>query len=115
MIQTPTPKETLEQAKQEIALGNNIAFYKHHHDPEIRALVAGSDHAVIAYICDPAPEVRMALIRAGKWIDRIAPVEKNPKLILEMIERGIVHKNFRRLNLSVINKILDEKGLLTDL
>lgn len=96
------------QAKLDIADGVNLQLYKHHQHPDIRALVARTEYAPLAYIRDPAPEVRLGLIETGKWLNRIAPNETNPRLILSLIERGITHPNFRRLGIAVVNHALDK-------
>ena len=108
MVLMTLDKSFYEQAVIDIANGENLSDYKHHPHPDIRSLVAGSEHAVIAYIVDPAPEVRMTLIKNDRWLRRIAPTEKHPKLILALIAKGIIHPNFRKLNLTVVNDALNK-------
>ncbi|EGR4214306.1 hypothetical protein NTH44_003198 [Vibrio metoecus] len=84
----PIPTEELESISEDINAGRRIDFYKHHAHPDVRAMIAKTNHAPQAYILDESPEVRLALICSGKWLDRIAPIETNPILILELIKNG---------------------------
>lgn len=92
----PLSEKERRTAQTRINNGLDIAYYKWHPHPDIRAMVARTDHAPEAYIIDESPEVRLGLIETGKWLARIATTESNPKLIFALIEQGHIERKWRK-------------------
>lgn len=106
------PTATLDAIKKDIAENNKIELYKHHEHPDVRAIVARTEHAPQAYIIDESPDVRLALIETGKWLDRIAPTETNIKLIIAIIKQGYTLKKWHTHESQLVQKAIEEQKIV---
>lgn len=106
------PQQELDAIKEDIKNNRNITHYIFHPHPDVRAIIARTEHAPQAYIIDESPEVRLGLIETGKWLDRIAPNEKNTNLIIAIIKQGQKQRRWFKSDNKSIRLALDLKSTL---
>lgn len=102
----------LKQIKQNIDNEIYIEMYKRHPEEAIRALIAATNFAPIEYVNDESPLVRLALIHADKWLDKIAATESNKDNILALISRNIINMRWFKFKNKEIREALRKRFAL---